>query len=397
MKCRNCGYEIPSGELYCKRCGEEVRIVPDYNPLDDMLTAQIKVSINENGEYVPDSRTYTRSMKNNENKRHTGRTTMDEREARRRQAQRRRELKKKKRRRLLMIMATLFIVFVIAGVLLYQNSYTGIVRKGNKSLNSAEYAIAQECFERAIEKKPEQTEAYTGLSKVYIAKNSLSQAEKVFSDAIKNHPDNAAIYEAFIQFYMDTSRTLAIPQLLSKASDSIQNSLKEYIVETPEFSLDENEIYDDVQQLTLTSSEEVIYYTTDGTEPTFNSNKYSEPLQLNEGETIITAISVNKEGIPSVFVTKKFVIEFPIEDAPAVSPSTGQYDKPTVIEIKVPDGYTAYYTMDGGNPTTASSKYSGPINMPENDTLFKAVLVNSSGRVSAVTTRNYILDISEDE
>ena len=52
MKCRNCGYEIPSGELYCKRCGEEVRIVPDYNPLDDMLSAQIKVSINENGEYV---------------------------------------------------------------------------------------------------------------------------------------------------------------------------------------------------------------------------------------------------------------------------------------------------------------------------------------------------------
>ena len=44
--------------------------------------------------------------------------------------------------------------------------------------------------------------------------------------------------------------------------------------------------------------------------------------------------------------------------------------------------------MDGSNPTTASSKYSGPINMPENDTLFKAVLVNSSGRVSAVTTRN---------
>ena len=31
MKCRYCGCEIPSGELYCPECGEEVQIVPDYN------------------------------------------------------------------------------------------------------------------------------------------------------------------------------------------------------------------------------------------------------------------------------------------------------------------------------------------------------------------------------
>ena len=48
-------------------------------------------------------------------------------------------------------------------------------------------------------------------------------------------------------------------------------------------------------------------------------------------------------------------------------------------------------------PTTASTKYNGPINMPENDTLFKAVLVNAGGRYSGVTTRNYILEIAESE
>ena len=60
-------------------------------------------------------------------------------------------------------------------------------------------------------------------------------------------------------------------------------------------------------------------------------------------------------------------------------------------------GYTAYYTMDGSTPTTASSKYYGPIDMPEHNTLFKAILVNSAGRSSGVTTRNYILDLSENE
>ena len=50
MRCRYCGQEIPEGMLYCEACGYEVRIVPDYNPLDDMLTEQVKVSIDGNGD-----------------------------------------------------------------------------------------------------------------------------------------------------------------------------------------------------------------------------------------------------------------------------------------------------------------------------------------------------------
>ena len=140
-----------------------------------------------------------------------------------------------------------------------------------------------------------------------------------------------------------------------------------------------------------------IYYTIDGTDPNFSSLKYKEPIQLDEGETVVKAISVNKKGVPSLPESKTYVIELPIEDAPAVSPSTGQYDQRMKIEIKIPEGYTAYYTMDGSTPTTASTKYTGPINMPENDTLFKAILVNAGGRCSGVTTRNYILDLPDEE
>lgn len=394
MKCRNCGYEIPSGELYCKRCGEEVRIVPDYNPLDDMLTQQIKVSINGESDSVFPEKTYTRNMRN------TGKTshmTQREREARRRQAEKRRAMKLKKRRRLLISMFSIFAVFIAIVIVVYLNSYTGVVRKGNKALFSSEYAVAQECFEKAITKKPEQPEAYSGLSQVYIAKNDLNKAERVFMSAISDFPDNTSLYKAFVQFYIDTNQTLKIPKLLSKSSSKIQNSLDEYIVDKPEYSLDEEPVYDDVQQLTLTSSEKTIYYTTDGTDPTFTSIKYSEPIQLDEGETVVKAMSVNENGIPGLFVEKVYVIELPIEDAPAVSPSTGQYSESMKIEIKVPEGYDAYYTMDGSTPTTASKKYTGPINMPESDTLFKAILVNANGRSSGVTTRNYILEIPEEE
>ena len=51
MKCRYCGTIIPDGVLRCSKCGNEVRIVPDYNPLDDMLTAHIRGAISDDYDY----------------------------------------------------------------------------------------------------------------------------------------------------------------------------------------------------------------------------------------------------------------------------------------------------------------------------------------------------------
>ena len=47
MKCRNCGAELSDNHVVCPVCGCEVQIVPDYNPLDDVLTEQVKGAINE--------------------------------------------------------------------------------------------------------------------------------------------------------------------------------------------------------------------------------------------------------------------------------------------------------------------------------------------------------------
>ena len=72
MRCRYCGQRIPEGELYCRHCGKEVRIVPDYNPLDDMLTAQIKGAIDDDEDIYNDS--YTTRSTRNRNNRNAGRT-----------------------------------------------------------------------------------------------------------------------------------------------------------------------------------------------------------------------------------------------------------------------------------------------------------------------------------
>lgn len=39
MKCQKCGARLPEGRLYCEQCGEEVQMVPDFEPeLENSLT-----------------------------------------------------------------------------------------------------------------------------------------------------------------------------------------------------------------------------------------------------------------------------------------------------------------------------------------------------------------------
>ncbi len=478
MKCEYCGYEIPEGMLYCESCGREVRIVPDYNPLDDMLTEQIRGAINGEesfDDYIDydslrntdsgrggsrrntnrdmggvsrgtgrnvggEGRSTSRDMRSSagrstvRNMGQTGRNTgggvsrstsrdvrggmnrstsrdvrggvsrntgsrrgnvtenMSERDRKRRQAERK-KAKRRKRTGCLLILL-LIVAGIAAGVsYLYLNSYQGIVSRGNKALKSGELNQAIAYFERGIQKDETKKDAYAGLAKVYIAKKDLDWAESIFQEAVKKQPKNADIYQVFVEFYMDTDQKEKIPLLLEDVDATVSEKLAGYIVAGPKFSLDDSETYEDVQELSLTTEDGyTIYYTDDGSDATINSKKYTEPIQIGEGTTEISALAVDKKGVPGLPVKKSYTVELPIVDAPAVSPSTGQYSSAVPIEIKVPEGYEAYYTMSGEEPTTASNKYTGPIDMPQGETLFKAILVNGKGRTSGVTTRNYVLE-----
>ena len=418
MKCRYCKAEIPEGELYCKKCGREVQIVPDYNPLEEMLTAQIQLDGNEQeselDQYINQKRrnnnrtgqsagrntgrSASRTTAAMTGRRMTGNTTgqmLTEKERRKRQSAKaaRKKALRRKRRIVLLIMAAIVVLAGAGFYVVYQNSYNGIMKKAQKAAQSKDYTTAEAYYKQAISKNTKKADAYTGLADVYQSQDKTDEGTTLFEEAVSKQSGNVELYKACMDFYLKSDQNMEIPELLDSVNDSMLEKLSDYVVDEPKFSLEDSTTYDDVQKLLLTADKDTIYYTTDGTDPNLTSTKYtSEGIQISEGETTIKAIAVNKKEVPSAIGKKTYTVEFPVEDAPAVSPSTGQYDEAVPIEVKVPEGYTAYYTTDGTDPTTASTKYTGPIDMPKGETLFKVVLVNGKGRMSGITTRNYMYD-----
>ena len=439
MRCQYCNRIIPDGTIMCPFCKRPMQIVPDYNPLDDVLAAEIKGAMNET---YPDSRrtserrssyssyngrngqtgrqgvrTGTESkgtpgsrvqsvkgkpvksgkvVKANQStkagqsgRKNTGQLTPAQ---KRSQMILRRRKAKIRRLKRMMLTGVITIVLVVGLLsLLTANSYSGLVKKGDTFFEENNYGDAAEMFTKALDKDKSRGEAYAGLAKVYIAQGTTNKADEMFDKALKEQPQNEKIYREAILYYIASGQETKVSPLLNSCKyDNILLALSEYMSPKPEFSLDETVTYDEIQTLELTSDGEKIYYTLDNTTPLQNSStEYTQPIILEEGDTVVQAISVNAAGISSPVVKKIYSITYPMADAPAVTPSTGQYEGAKEIEVIVPNGYQAYYTTDGSDPTAESILYTGPVKMPMGNTIFSVVLVDENGRPGDVTIRNY--------
>ena len=126
--------------------------------------------------------------------------------------------------------------------------------------------------------------------------------------------------------------------------------------------------YLEAQTVTLTGSNasDIIYYTTDGTEPTLSSSVYSSPIKVSKTMTI-KAFGYNKGAEPQSGSVYEFAYKIdPNADLvpPVITPNkkSGKYtealsDINFTIEDNKFNGVKVYYTTDGSVPTESSSEY----------------------------------------
>ncbi|MBO5336311.1 MAG: chitobiase/beta-hexosaminidase C-terminal domain-containing protein [Lachnospiraceae bacterium] len=407
MKCPNCGAEMKDGLLYCEHCGEDIHIVPDFEPeieynLEQTLNDIVKEIRGPEEEIFSEEEISTEDISTEDiSVEEIPEQVLDE------VIQDWDEHKDKKHRRkkpilLHWILGIVIVVAIIGsavGLAYYRyHSPEYQIGRAEACTVTQEYDRAISYYSRALELTPGSIELKFALAEVYFLKNNKIEYEYLLREIVKDknatmeqlesaYGKLIAIYRAREDF--DTINDL----LLASNNESIKSIYQSYLAIEPEFSIKEG-YYTSIQPLKLTTfGTGKIYYTTDGSDPNENSQLYTAPILLEDGDYCIKAVYINENNISSEIVTQKYHIEIEKLPSPEISVVGGDYEFPINIEVISEEPETVYYTTNGKDPTEHSTLYTGPIPMPLGASTFKFIRIED-GKSSEVVERSYNLKMN---
>lgn len=377
MKCPNCGEEMTDGALYCEHCGEDIHIVPDFEPeLESNLEQTISGIVEELDEHSPETENQEKNSENTKKKRHGWQ----------------------------LIVVSLILLFLAAtgmGVWVYlYNSEEYQVSCAIRYTDNGAYDKALASYKRALELNEDDIELRFKLAEVYLLKGNKVEYEYLLREIIreKNTSEEQLdrAYGKLIAIYRAREDYRTINDLLlSSGNENLISTYQSYIARAPEFSIKEG-YYTTIQPVKLTSfGTGKIYYTMDGSEPDENSTQYITPILLEEGDYCIKAVFINDYGVVSDAAVGEYHIENDEIPAPEINAVSGEYSYPMYIEVMDEDTEDIYYTVDGSTPTYASSVYTGPIPMPIGKTVFKFAKI-LDGVTGDIAEKTYDLELSTD-
>lgn len=388
MKCPKCGYELTEGHLYCDNCGEEIRIVPDFEPeiekeMNETLSS-LFVELAED-ETKADSKTLIETKEPD--------ATDEEEPAR---------VFKGKRRRVIAVVCFFLLLTIgsISGSHLYQTySVTYQMEKAKEYASMEKYTQAITYLEKAHELEEENADILFLMADYYyiqgkyeFAVNALSliiNEQELYAETVL---ENA--YDKTISIYKELGEYQRINELLLACDrEEIVTTFQQYIAKAPEFSYVGGS-YEEVLPLKLSANTAgKIYYTLDGTIPNENSEIYTAPIFLETGSYTVTAYFENDYGIRSDVVSNTYRIDLLVPAAPEVSVYSGDYFEPHMIEAVAAEECSIYYTTDSSDPTTDSTPYTAAIPMPLGKSVYKFIAVSPEGVVSDIIIRTYKLTL----
>ena len=187
-----------------------------------------------------------------------------------------------------------------------------------------------------------------------------------------------------------TLRTVVKSGAKASAVVTVNFEIKKDTVSAPVFDPASGKTFSNTASITVTSSTvgASIYYTTDGSEPSESSTKYSGAISLTtNGDYTIRAVAI-KDGVKSTVTTANYTVNISkdIVETPVITPATGTFTSAQSVTIKCnTTGADIYYTIDGSEPTESSTKYSNAFQVSATTTV-KAIAVKSGYEDSSVAT-----------
>lgn len=369
MICPKCGKTIEDNALYCEHCGEEIKIVPEFeldiNFAAEILAREVMQSKEEEAENL-----------------------------------RKQMVAQKKKRSVILCSVAAFLVLCIGiglGYYFYTDSYDYQIMKANAAIEEGEYENAVFYLEKAYELSKEDMSLLFDLGECYFRANQTDEFVLSMQTVIAVSDFGSELmikaYNKLITYYDSMQDYAAIEMLLSACEvEEVLLENRRYIALSPEFSYIGG-TYESMVPLKLSSNTSgKIYYALDEKMPFVGDEcLYTSPIYLEPGTHTVSAMFVNEYGIQSPITTMVYVIELAIPNAPEVYAESGDYHQPTMIELLEFEDITVYYTVDGTFPSDRSTLYKGPIPMPLGKSTFRFVGYNEDGVAGDVTERTYNL------
>lgn len=447
MKCSKCGEECRENQAFCLRCGTPIQVVPDFNLIEAELANSVGELMNEdkqkansangNGEpdyledelyvtrnYIPREKRSSQAVGNRRQAEPAGgesdflvdgtgfsEKTVKANNSVKNPSNRQEDIKREKK--IFKIKIAIFSIFVIiiltsAVVLLKGVSGNGSKESFASKYNQGyDYYTAKSYSDALVEFLAAKKVTDSKEDKIKVNKSLLATYEKlgnrdldmieILKELIELEPKEADYYDELAELYDKNEMIDELDAFLDSVTDvSIASKLSEYSVSAPQFSQEEG-VYDTYISIKLsTTGKSTIYYTIDGSEPTTESTQYKEEIKLtSQGTYTIKAFAVNEKGVSSKTASRNYEINPSVIEAPAVTPSSGEYTTATNITVNVPEGMKCYYTYGETSaiPTAADKLYTEPIPMLRGKYIFSAILISANGKTSEVTQNIYQLTI----
>ncbi len=187
----------------------------------------------------------------------------------------------------------------------------------------------------------------------------------------------------------ETIKAIAIANGYSQSAVASATYIISKTAATPVFSPVAG-TYSSTQSVTITDSTPgaTIHYTTNGSNPTTSSTRYTGAITVSATETI-KAIATASGYSQSSVATAAYTI--PKTASPVFSPAGGTYSSTQSVTITdSTPGATFYYTTNGSTPTSSSTRYTGAITVSSTETI-KAIATANGYSQSSVATAAYTI------
>lgn len=308
---------------------------------------------------------------------------------------------------LIMLGCILAVTFVI--VILWKVVFSeGLNESGNFT---AQYNIAKEQYDK--NNKKEAIEEAKKTVKIAYNSTQVIKARKLLHDVyvhfevfdkdyqenlmkiVELEPANNKYNEALLDYYYTGKMYMEFNEFFAtlEGKGTTENMTK-YLPAKPVITPEAGH-YDTFLNVEITVAEGTkVYYTLDGKEPKNNENafEYTEPIKLTSEETfVVMAYVKDANGIMSETSKVEYIIDDVEVSGPVVTPSSGAYSDYQKITVTIPEGAKVYYTTDGTEPTSASTVYTEPFDMPYGRSDYKFVCIDANGNESNITSVTYSL------